>query len=408
MGPPQAQPASAAAAKSVLQQDKVVAGSAEDFMEVRHIVLKGTNEEVGRALATIAKERFQAHPAKSDDRLRTRAQRKYIEKNQPILFERMRGVAAAFGKSVDDDGFNFSGLGYPPGAFGCSVIHLPPKLTATGTSIVSRNYDFSTGTLLGARSPKGTLPATARPCIVEMHPDKGYASIAMYSYDMVNGVLDGINSEGLTVALLADDETMQKYSMEPAGMDAAGLGELMTQRMLLDTCANVEEAKEALLMTKQQYGFIPVHYIVSDRHGKSFVWEYSHAHNREYIIENPGKPLITTNFSLHRHLEGNRVPTTEKSRKICDRYCEMAGRLEKESSNLSVEQIKTCHCCADATGPASATRAPTRTLWHALYVPEERKLQVSFYLRDEPNPNNKTKPKIVRTDYLDFALPRPK
>src|SRR5262245_23840886 len=243
MGPPQSQPASAAAAKSAIQQDKVVAGSPSDFMEVRHIVLKGTNEEIGRALAVLAKERFGAQPAPSADRLRTRSQRRYIEKSHPILFDRMRGVAAAFGKSVDDDGLNFSFLGYPPGAFGCSVMHLPPKLTSTGTSIVSRNYDFSTGTLLGARPPKGTLPATARPYIIEMHPDKGYASIAMYSYDMVNGVLDGINSEGLTVALLADDETMQKYQMEPAGMDAAGLGEVMTQRTLLDTCATVEEAK---------------------------------------------------------------------------------------------------------------------------------------------------------------------
>ena len=44
-----------------------------------------------------------------------------------------------------------------------------------------------------------------------MHPDRGYASLAVYSYDLLSGVLDGINSEGLTVALLADDELIEKF-----------------------------------------------------------------------------------------------------------------------------------------------------------------------------------------------------
>ncbi len=243
-----------------------------------------------------------------------------------------------------------------------------------------------------------------------MHPDRGYASLAIYSYDMLSGVLDGINSEGLTVALLADDETIEKYSMEPAGFDAAGLGEVQTLRMLLDTCATAEEAKEALLMTKQQYSFIPVHYLVADRHGKGFVWEYSQAHNREYIIENPDKPLITTNFSLHRHMEGKSVPSAAKVKEVCGRYCELAERVAKHPGKPTVEFIKECHKCVDMvkTPPANAARVPTRTLWHALYFPEDRKVQVSFYLRDAADPADKTKTRIERTDYLEFALPKAK
>jgi hypothetical protein len=42
-------------------------------------------------------------------------------------------------------------------------------------------------------------------------------------------------------------------------------------------------------MTKKSYSFNPVHYLVADRHGKGFVWEYSQHRNREYIIENPDK-----------------------------------------------------------------------------------------------------------------------
>jgi hypothetical protein len=398
-----------ASAKSAIQQDKVVAGSPKDFMEVRHLVLKGTNVEIGRALATLAKDRYQLNPVPSTDRLRTRAQRRYFEKNYPILYDRMHGVAGAFDKKVDDDGFNFSGLFYPMdfGA-GCSVVYYPPKVTATGTGVVSRNYDFTTGTLRGNRPQNGQLAATARPYVVEMYPDHGYASLAICSYDLLSGVLDGVNSEGLTVALLADDETVAKYSMEPAGLDAAGLGELQMPRILLDTCATAAEAKEALLTAKKTYSFVPVHYLIADRHGQAFVWEYSQVRNRDYFIENPDKPLITTNFSLHRHLEGKVPPSAAQVKDVCSRYCKLAERIAKQPGELTVDFIKESHKAVDMVAAPLSTRAPNRTLWHALYFPNERKLQVSFYLRDEANPTDKVKTRIVRTDYLDFTLGKAK
>jgi hypothetical protein len=390
-----------------VRQDQVVAGSPQDFMEVRHLILRGSNEEIGKALGTIARERFHLEPTPSSDRLRTRVQRRYFEKNYPFLFERMSGVATAFGKRVDDDGWNFSGLWYLLGlGAGCSVVYYPPGLTASGTGIVSRNYDFSTGTLEGAVPPKGTLAATARPYVIEMHPTRGYASLAICSYDLLGGVMDGINSEGLTVSLLADDELFAKFAMEPAGFDGVGLGVAQVLRMLLDTCASADEAKEALLMTKQYYELVPVHYLIADRHGKAFVWEYSQAHNREYILENPNRPLVTTNFSLHRHLDGKNLPGAEKTREVCPRYCEMAERLAKREGKLTLDVIKENHRAIDLVqpSPAPGTRAPSRTLWHALYVPEKRQVQVSFYLRDEPNAGQPKKPRIVRTDYLEFTL----
>ena len=43
----------------------------------------------------------------------------------------------------------------------------------------------------------------------------------------------------------------------------------------------------------------------------------------------------------------------------------------------------------------------------ALYFPEQRKVQVSFYLRDEPAADQPGKTKIVRSDYLEFSLGEP-
>ncbi len=395
------------AAAPVVRADHVIAGGPKDFLEARHLVLKGSNEQIGHALANLARERYRAEPLPSTDRLRTRVQRRYIRQHYPILFDRMRGVAAAFGGRLDDDARNFSALWYAPGLRpGCSVVYFPPATTATGAGIVSRNYDFSTGTLMGQRPPPGELPSTARPYLIEMHPERGYASLAVCCYDLLSGSLDGINSEGLTVALLADDELMQKFPMEPAGRDAVGLGVVQTLRLLLDTCADVDEAKQALLMTKQYYEIVPVHYLVADRHGKAFVWEYSHTRNRAHIIENPGKPLITTNFSLHRHLEGKGPPSARAAKEVCPRYCALAERIAARSDKVTAEFIKDCHRVADAVRPAAkgGSRASVRTLWHALYFPERGAVQISFYLREEGPADGSGAARVVRSAYQEFRL----
>jgi len=390
---------------AVTQKDHVVAGGPKDSMEVRHLVLKGSNEEIGRALATIARERYQAKPQPSQDPLRTRAQRRYIERNYPILHDRMRGAAAAFGKRLEDDAWNFSEVGFAELRAGCSVMYLPPRATTFGSGVVSRDYDFTTGSLSFGFLPPGMLHPTARPYVVEMHPDRGYASIALVAYELLSGVLDGINSEGLTVTLAMDDEVFSKQPIDPTRGPAVGLGELQTLRMLLDTCGNVAEAKEALLQAKQYYAFVPVHYLIADRFGNSFIWEYSQPHNREYILENPAKPLVMTNFTLHRRSTDGRPPTVEQAKAVCRRYCALSEQLA-EGSAMSLERIKQAHRKVDCELPKSAEphRPPVRTLWHSLYFPEERRLQVNFYLRDEEVPGQPDKVKIARSEYVEFRL----
>lgn len=229
------------------KQERVIAGSANDSLEVRHLILRGTNEEIGRALAEIAIERYNVRPNPSRDPLRTRAQRKYFQTQYPILYDRVRGVAAAFDRDVHDDSWSHTDLGFTDLRAGCSVVHLPAKTTADGKDVVSRDYDYSTGSLtFGALAP-GLLHPTARPYLIEMHPDRGYASLAMVAYDLLSGVLDGINSEGLTVTMAMDDELLSKHKLEPTLGSAPGLGVLRMMRMILDTCATADEAKETLL-----------------------------------------------------------------------------------------------------------------------------------------------------------------
>jgi len=245
---------------AIERQERVIAGSPADSLEVRHLVLTGTNEEIGRALAEIARDRYGTRPEPSRDRLRTRAARRYIQKNDPILYDRLRGVVAAFGGSLDDDGFEYSGLPYTDLSAGCSIVHLPPQASASKSSVVSRDYDYSTGNLNFGFLEPGMLHPTARPYLIELHPDRGYSSIAMVSYELLSGVLDGMNSEGLVVTLAMDDEIFASKQLDPTYGPSAGLGVLQMLRLLLDTATNVEEAKEILLQTKQYYEYIPCHF----------------------------------------------------------------------------------------------------------------------------------------------------
>ena len=156
--------------------------------------------------------------------------------------------------------------------------------TADGHGLLGRNYDFPTVTLsefLGGQPWPDERPMVADPWIVEMHPTDGHASVCLVMGDVM-GAMDGINSAGLAVALLADDV---HPPLEASGRPQVGLSEIQVVRYLLDTCATVDEAKDALRIAKHYYQGLPCHFLIADRHGGSFVWEHSRHRNREIIVE---------------------------------------------------------------------------------------------------------------------------
>ena len=42
--------------------ETVIAGGSEDYLEARHVSLRGTNREIGYAIASIARDVFDASP----------------------------------------------------------------------------------------------------------------------------------------------------------------------------------------------------------------------------------------------------------------------------------------------------------------------------------------------------------
>lgn len=439
--------------------EETVLTGPDSFMTVRRLTIHGTNFQIGRRIGEIAIGRYGTSLAQHvGDPLYARARRLYLQRNYPVQWERVRGVAAALGVEADDDRYDLSTLWYnldlpgqmkmpisPPeqgaaSAFramespGCSVVYYPPSTTSTDHGYLSRNYDFSTGAMADVMSipvppeAKAQMPAVmSEPYIMEWYPeDGGYASIAIHAFDILSGTLDGINSAGLVVSILADDEGIAelgpKLEIHPGPPRITGIHELQVMRFVLDNCATVEDAKEALLVAKQYYTFVPNHYIIADKEGNSFIFENSLGRNAQYIFDGSRadrrRPQVVTNFELYKHPTiddmpgGPLTPETNafwRYRTLVDR---INGTIEA-GEFFTQDSIKANNNCANilsmlqtmSTGPtyqSIAANMRARTLWHSLYDQQGKSVEFSFYLGEKAQSNG---PLIEhRSDYLQFAL----
>lgn len=342
----------------------------------------------------------------------------------------MKGIGATFKIDPDDDGYDLSEMGhlidFPPGT-GCSVIYYPPTTTATGGGFLSRNYDFpvtSLPAMFGFPEPaEGDPwpPVMSQPYIMEWYPtDGGYPSIAIHAFDTLAGSLDGMNSAGLAVSLLADQDAMSDlgphWEPHPGPQQVVGLHELAVLRLLLDTCATVEEAKDALLTIKQYYRFMPCLYLVGDRDGQSFVYENSTGRNIQHLIDGTGGPQIASNFQLSTHPTLESVPDeplNQENEKYW-RYRRMVDEVTSHDGAFTVEDINTINNCVNseteipALSPDPTQTAATakvtagRTVWHSVYDQQAATLNVAFYLGEQEHPDGSWSQR--HSDYLTLGL----
>jgi hypothetical protein len=408
-------------------KETAVAGGPADFLEVRHVVLRGTNREIGRAIAEIARNEFDVQLQPAPDPVVLGALREYLQGHYPIHYQKMLGVADAYGITADDPRFDSSGLAYLFELPGCSTAFIPPAKSQNGHSLISRNFDFSLGTasqMAGMPPRPGELPMVSRPCVFEVYPDEGYASVYLCVYDLL-GTVDGINSEGLTVVLQADDESMAKYPVPPTLRPSVGLHEPLMLRSLLDTCATAEEAKRALLLTKQPRQVVPAHYIIGDRFGNSFVWESSPLYNRDYITDGGGDIQIATNYLLYPGPRPVPDPSddpgwTFRRYKMLSEAILTGNGGVSGVSGATIEDLKTRHACVNfcaafdrkmsaeagiesgeaitSPGDADGPRDLGRTVWHSVYDLEERRFEVKFNLGESADGQNRF------SEYQQFRL----
>jgi len=68
-----------------------------NYTEVRHIILKGTNEQIGKALD------YSVIPSRYADPIYAKARLIYMQKSYSAFYERMKGAAEAYNVSLGGD-----------------------------------------------------------------------------------------------------------------------------------------------------------------------------------------------------------------------------------------------------------------------------------------------------------------
>ena len=398
----------------------------DSFPTVRHIQFRGSNFELGRQLAELSitnhGDSLEKHRVVNP--LYARAQQEYLQRNWPALWERGRGAAAAFGANAEDDRYDFSVLWYNvdlPLRPGCSNAFYPPHRSSDGHAYLSRNYEFSTGTLADVAGiplpPEINAQYAAmmgEPYIMEWQPtDGGYTSWAIHSNDLLGGAFDGMNSAGLAVALMADEGAMGTlYEPQMGPTEKVGIGELQIVRMLLDSCATVAEAKHLLLGVKHLYEFVPCHYIIADASGDSFVFQFSVGRNHERILDGGGDAQVCSNHTSIDSQNGEIPPLTLATNSEW-RYATLQARVQEHerftpaemranSTAVSVSQL-TRLLLEDPGFRTIAANVDSRTLWYTLYDLTAGQVQIDFYLASSLSESGEYSEQ--RSEIFSFTVP---
>ena len=406
--------------------ESVILAEGIGIMTVRRIILRGSNRMIGKKLAEVAISRhgFDQRTAAATAPSVNRQIRCYLAENCPILAERSRGVADALGLEPEDDRFDSTGISYNQYstiAPGCSSVYYPPTITGETHGILSRNFDFPLTTLpemmgmeLLEEERKLLKPMMADPYIVEMYPeDGGYASVALVSFDLLSGVLDGINSEGLVVAVHGNEITRDQSAPQPEGI---GLHELQSMRLLLDTCATAEEAKTVLFANRHFYVMLPCIYLVADCKGNSLVFEPGHDGGEHRITEFKGKPCILTNHPLSMYPSLDSFPPKrsflEAGTSSFERFEKLSGLHEKKvgytlddmkriNGEVAVSNIVSRIPARDRAKLVQS-RGLARTLWHAIYDTQACSLDIKFFTGDDKTDDGGFKENY--TNYIRLEL----
>ncbi|TCP53514.1 putative choloylglycine hydrolase [Tamaricihabitans halophyticus] len=360
----------------------VIAGGPDDFMTVRHLSLSGSQHEIGKALAHEATERSGWRPRPADP-VKSRARHAWFARNWPAQYARNSGAAEVAGVQPDA-AVHFDDLSTIPPGSGCSAVWYSPAATSEGHGFLGRNYDFFTvgwqqmlALMSDEPGPTTECPIASRPYVITSVPDDGPAT-TIITMNELDGCMDGINEHGLAVVLLIADAGGANLPVD--GGPQVGLATTQLPRFLLDTCANVEEAQQALLLAKQYDLGAPLHYLIADRAGNAFVWEVG-AGGVEHIVPAEGLAQCVTNHPLHRPTDPAKPPVdTEETMYSYARLDTLRARAE--SAPLSANELRTSLDSVALTSEPTA-KYPLRTLWRTVFNLDERTMTTRFYLGDD-------------------------
>lgn len=400
------------AKSAVVKNELLLKHGPGTYMEVRHIVLEGTNEAIGKGLADIARDDYKTSLVKYAGPVYGKARRDYMKLNYPIMFERMKGIAASYGLPPEDNDYDTTALYYwftPPK---CSAIFIPAAISENGDNIYASNRDYylaSMSEVMGEKRKPGEEDFSERVFVVEMHPDTGYSSVGIGLMDLASINIDAINSKGLAIAVLEDDT----YGVDRVDKDMSRMSGLYIYqliRLIIDTCATVDEAKEAILNNKITMAILPAHAMIMDAAGNSFIYEVSAKDFSPRFVEGSrNKPFIVTNHSVSEYPGLDKFPPPNKDtydtfnryRKLDEYINKHEGKYSEADASRAMSLV---YGCVEEASESGYHNLPLRTQYTALVDIDKREITARFYMRDgKINPATGV-PELIFSEPFEFKL----
>ena len=376
--------------KNIIINEVILPKTDVSYMEVRHIVLQGTNTEIGYAIGEIAQSWLNLVPNKYTDMLYAKARNKYILNNYPILYRRIIGVGNAYNVSYNNTLLDLSSLPYALNAYSCTAVKFPANIMKNNCNMVVRNngsYLSSWDDMYGAALATKTLKLFAKNYVMEIYPEIGYSSIVFGSFDLLNGVFDGLNSAGLYVGCMVVNDAPIKFNDHPSGGKMTGLSMLQAAHQILDTCSTVEEAKILLLSSKISNVLVGLHMMVADKQGNSFIFELADETEEAEFTSSYEKPQIMTNFNSYIYPSESHFPKAyeKQTEDPFYRYQVLNEEISKErkkklTQNDIWDMMNKVYVNCLKTPEGLKYQLPFRTLWKVMINQNTLECKIIFYL----------------------------
>jgi len=410
---------------TILKNEPLFQFKEGDYAKPRHLIIEGTDEEIGYDLACLAKSDYGVKPYPYVDPLYGAARNAYFETSWPHLAARAKGARRAYGLPADDTQYDTSSLPYD--FYGvksevdtsqltcCSGCILPKEKSADGKGVfVGRNYDMYTLPLytgfLGGDQPEGAFGYNERSFVTEIRPKVGYKSILIGGLDVMHPVGDGLNEKGLWYAIFSDPAGVVKVAGPTAGEKISGITMIQLGPFLLQTCANVEEAKKKILESRVMMVGLGTHMIFGDKQGKGCIFEIDKISQAYCLTDRKvGEPLVITNHPVSTYTDPDKFPKWEEGAEhnTFNRMC----MLHKAISELKTPMKKTdaddmmtlVHC--SFLDDKKAQCAPQERTLHTVNCDLSKcELSIKFYLRDVGPIKGTNHMEDVMTEYYTFCF----
>ncbi len=388
---------------AILKNEPLFPFTEGNYAKPNHIIIAGSDEEIGYELASLAKEKYDCKLEKYDDPIYGEARREFFKRNWPEMNERAKGIRRAYGLSEDDNIHDTCSLPYDVydcirglsiSFSACSGLVLPIEESDNKKGVyTARNHDLFPlpvwSTLFGKKGPEGAHGCEERANVIEFRPDKGYKSILVGGHDILTPFIDGINEKGLYFTTFADPNGVGEGGAPMAGGRINGLSDVQLGAYLLSNCATVEEAKKAILTTRVMQVGMCIHMLIADRDGNATVFEIDKL-SQAYVFTDrkPGEPLFCTNHPLSTYTDSSKFPAYSEEAEhntfyrmnLLDKtYADMKAPFKKSDAE---ELVNVVHCAFIDDKKAEAA-FKERTLINTNCDLSKPEITVRFYLGDE-------------------------